>query len=157
PGGSIHDNRVYYNDAVDSGAGISVQTEIPVGGNCDPSSGGTLATCKGAGSGAVNIDRNLIQGNFSGDDGGGIFVEDAFPQPINIRNNMIVDNGAADLGGAITLDDSANVRIINNSVADNVTTASSESSAIGVPHAAGLVAQANEALFQATLPAGSPD
>jgi hypothetical protein len=156
PGGSIHDNQIYYNDAVDSGAGIAVQTELPASGDCT-SPGATLATCRGAGSGAVNIDRNLIQSNFSGDDGGGIFVADAFTQPINIRNNMIVDNGAADLGGAITLDDSANVRIVNNSVANNVTTASSENSAIDVPHAAGLGSEANEPLFQATLPAGAPD
>ena len=93
----------------------------------------------------------------SGDDGGGIFVADAFTQPVNIRNNMIANNGAADIGGAVMLDDAANVRIINNTVANNVTTASSENSAIGVPHSAGLAAEANEPLFQATLPAGSPD
>ncbi len=156
PGGSIHDNRIYYNDAVDSGAGIAIQTELPVGADCT-SPGATITTCRGNGSGAVKIDRNLIQGNFSGDDGGGIFVADAFTEPINIRNNMVVDNGAADLGGAITLDDTANARIINNSVANNVSTASSENSAIGVPHAAGLGSEANEPLFQATLPAGAPD
>jgi len=155
PSGSIHDNRIYYNDAVDSGAGIAIQTELPVGADCT-SPDATITTCRGAGSGTVNIDRNLIQGNFSGDDGGGVFVADSFTQPVNIRNNMVVDNGAADLGGAITLDDAANVRIINNSVANNVSTASSENSAIGVPHAAGLGAEANEPLFQATLPAGAP-
>jgi hypothetical protein len=162
PGGSIHDNKIYYNDAVDSGAGIAVQTELPVGADCT-SPGATLATCRGAGSGAVNIDRNLIEGNFSGDDGGGIFLADAFTQPVNIRNNMVVDNGAADLGGAITLDDSSNVRIINNSVANNVTTASSENSCITPTppattcgHSAGLGSEANELLFQATLPANAP-
>jgi len=55
------------------------------------------------------------------------------------------------------LDDSSNVRIVNNTVANNVTTASSENSAIGVPHAAGLAAEANEPLFQATLPTGAAD
>jgi hypothetical protein len=69
---------------------------------------------------------------------------------------MIVDNGAADMGGAVTIDDAANARISNNTVADNVTTASSENSAIGVPHAAGLATEANEPLFQATLPASAP-
>jgi large repetitive protein len=69
---------------------------------------------------------------------------------------MIVDNGAADLGGAITLDDASNVRIINNTVANNVSTGSSETSD-GNPHSAGLASEANDPLFQATLPAGSPD
>ncbi len=144
PGGKIHDNQIYYNDSVDSGAGVSIQTEQPQGGGL------------GDGSGGVDVDRNLIQSNYSGDDGGGIFVLDALTAPINIRDNQIVDNGAADLGGAITLDDSSNVRIVNNTVANNVSTGSSENSD-GDPHSAGLASEANSPLFQATLPAGSPD
>jgi large repetitive protein len=155
PGGSIHDNFVYYNDAVDSGAGLAIQTELPANPNCT-GPGATITTCRGAGSGAVNVDRNVIQSNMSGDDGGGIFVADSFTQPVNIRNNVIADNGAADIGGAVMLDDAANVRLVNNSVANNVTTGSSENSAIGVPHSAGLAAEANEPLFQATLPAAAP-
>jgi hypothetical protein len=147
PGGNIHDNQIYYNEAVDSGGGIAIEGELVVG-------GGALS----AGSGAVNVDRNLIQSNMSTlDDGGGIFLLDALQAAINIRNNQIVDNVAADLGGAIALDDASNVRIINNTVANNVTTGSSESSAIGVPHGAGLTSEANDPLFQATLPAGAPD
>ncbi len=139
PNGSIHDNQIYYNDSVDSGAGIAIESELP-----QPPSPGAL----GDGSGAVNVDRNLLQSNYSGDDGGAIFVLDALDQPINIRNNMIVDNGASDLGGAIMLDDASKVAIVNNTVSDNVTTASAESSAIGVPHAAGLAAEANETSWQ---------
>jgi hypothetical protein len=132
PGGKIHDNQIYYNDAVDSGAGISIQTQLPVG-------GGTL----GDGSGAVDVDRNVLAGNYTGDDGGAIFVLDALDQVINIRNNIIADNGAADLGGAITLDDSAQVRIVNNTIANNVSTSSSESSD-GHPHSAALASEAND-------------
>jgi hypothetical protein len=157
PNGKIHDNKIYYNDAVDSGGGISIQSELPVPSNCDPTTGGTAATCLGDGSGTVNVDRNLIQSNSSGDDGGGIFVSNALTVPINIRNNLVVDNLAADLGGAIMLDDSSNTRIINDTIADNTTTGSSESSQIGVPHGAGLTSEANEPLFQATLPTGAPD
>jgi large repetitive protein len=154
PGGSIHDNRIYYNEAVDSGGGIAIETELPV----PLPTPGTNPARLGDGSGAVNVDRNLIQSNTSTlDDGGGIFVLDALTAPINIRNNMIADNLAADLGGAIMLDDASNVRIINNTVSDNVTTGSSESSAIGVPHGAGLTSEANDPAFQAGLPAGSPD
>ena len=137
PGGRIHDNRIYYNDAVDSGAGISIQTQLPVG-------GGSL----GDGSGNVDVDRNVLAGNYTGDDGGGIFVLDALDQVINIRNNIIADNGAADLGGAITLDDSSKVRIVNNTISNNVSTSSSETSGPG-PHSAGLASEANDlALWQ---------
>ena len=137
PGGSIHDNKIYYNEAVDSGGGIAIESELPVGGGL------------GDGSGAVNVDRNLVQSNTSTlDDGGGIFLLNALNAPINIRNNMIVDNLAADLGGAIMLDDSSRTNIVNNTISDNVTTGSSESSAIGVPHGAGLTSEANEPAWQ---------
>ena len=32
PTASIHDNRIYYNEAVDSGGGIAIESELPVGG-----------------------------------------------------------------------------------------------------------------------------
>jgi hypothetical protein len=83
-------------------------------------------------------------------------VLDAIQAPINIRNNQFVDNGAADMGGAITLDDSSNVRFVNNTVANNVSTGSSENSD-GNPHAAGLASEANSPPFQAMLPPGAPD
>jgi hypothetical protein len=100
----------------------------------------------GGGSGPVDIDRNLLQSNYSGADGGGIFVSDAHLDRINIRNNMIVDNGAANIGGAVKLEDSANVAFINNTVAHNVSTASSPTSG-NTPHSAGLASEANDPLF----------
>ena len=54
PGGKIHDNQIYYNDSVDSGAGIAIESELP--GRRRP---------LGDGSGAVDVDRNLIQSNYS--------------------------------------------------------------------------------------------
>ncbi|MBV1853885.1 right-handed parallel beta-helix repeat-containing protein [Catellatospora tritici] len=148
PGGSIHDNQVYYNASVDSGAGIAISQELP-----RPGPNGN--TPLGDGSGAVDIERNLIQGNYSGDDGGGIFLHDAQKERVRIRNNMIVDNGSADIGGAITMDDSANVQIVNNTIANNVATASCET-CDATPHSAGLAAEKNDPLFQATLPSGAP-
>ncbi|GAB3058766.1 hypothetical protein GCM10027053_20920 [Intrasporangium mesophilum] len=139
PNGMIHDNQIYYNDSVDSGAGLAIESELPVG-------GGSL----GDGTGAVNVDRNLIQSNYSGDDGGGIFVLDALDDPINIRNNQIVDNGSADIGGAVMLDDSSRVALVNNTVANNVSTASSENSNIGEPHSAGLASEGNDPLWQSS-------
>ena len=136
PGGRIHDNKIIYNTAVDSGGGIAIESELP------PATTPGL----GDGSGAVDIDRNLIQSNFSGDDGGALFVLDALTAPVNVRNNMVVDNGAADMG-TVTLDDSSNARIINNTVANNVSTGSSEDSD-GNPHSAGLASEANDPLWQ---------
>jgi hypothetical protein len=130
PNGRIHDNEIIYNEAIDSGAGVSIQSAA----NPNPADV--------AGSGAVVIERNRIEANFSGDDGGGIFVLEALTAPIDLRNNIITDNVAADLGGGIMLDDSTNVRIVNNTVANNVTTASSAASVVGVPHAAGLTSEA---------------
>jgi hypothetical protein len=130
PNGRIHDNEIIYNESVDSGAGISIQTAA----NANPA----LI----AGSGSVIIERNRIEVNFTGDDGGGIFVLEALTASIDIRNNIITNNVAADLGGAIMLDDSTNVRIVNNTIANNVTTASSAVSLVGVPHGAGLTSEA---------------
>ena len=81
PGGSIHDNKIYYNDAVDSGGGITISHETP-----QPLPDGTHVL--GTGSGPVDVDRNLIQSNYSGDDGGGIFVQNGLNERINIRTNM---------------------------------------------------------------------
>ena len=83
------------------------------------------AAALGDGSGSGGHRPQPDPGNYTGDDGGGIFVLDALDAPVNIRNNMIVDNGAADLGGAIMLDDSSKVTIVNNTVANNVSTGSS--------------------------------
>ena len=46
PGGSIHDNQIYYNDAVDSGAGIAISQEQPL-----PRSDGNPVLGDGSGSG----------------------------------------------------------------------------------------------------------
>lgn len=147
PNGSIHDNDIVFNDAVDSGAGIAIndQTTAP-------------DQPLGPGSGAVNVDRNLLEGNYSGDDGGAMFIQNALGARVNIRNNMVVDNGAADLAGGIALDDSSNVAIVNNTVAYNVSTGSSEQSLPidqgGVPHAAGLSSEENDPRFTPTPAAG---
>jgi hypothetical protein len=51
------------------------------------------------------------------------------------------------------LDDSSDVRIVNNTVANNVSTASSETSD-GRPHSAGLASEANSPQFQAIVGTG---
>ena len=142
PNGKIRDNLIYHNDSIGSGGGIAISHEPPVSG-------------AGGSSGPVDVDRNLIQTNYSAEDGGGLYVTDAHSDRINVRNNMIVQNGAANLGGAVKLEDSANVSFVNNTVAENVSTASSTLSD-GKPHSAGLVSEANSQAYQATLPASAP-
>ncbi len=46
------------------------------------------------------------------------------------------------------IDDASRVAIINNTIANNVSTATSEASALGVPHGAGLTSEANDPLWQ---------
>ena len=62
PGGSIHHNRIYFNRAYDEGGGIMIAGELPA--NPD--------TTLSPGAGPVDIYANLIQGNLSNDDGGGL-------------------------------------------------------------------------------------
>ncbi|MBN1918062.1 MAG: right-handed parallel beta-helix repeat-containing protein [Verrucomicrobia bacterium] len=125
--GEIRNNVIFNNQAFDEGGGIMVTGElIPAG--APP---GTLTQ----GAGNVIIDKNLIQGNLSGDDGGGIRTllvngEDvrAFPSApsqwhtIWILNNLIVNNSAADAGGGISLDDTARAFVYHNTIACNDST-----------------------------------
>jgi hypothetical protein len=144
-GGLIHHNKFLFNASFDEGAGIFIGGEQPV----PPA---TLS----AGSGAVDIYNNLIQGNAANDDGGGIRLLQPGTHRIKIYNNMIVNNVSTDLGGGLALDDAANVVIFNNTVAKNITTATAEDSD-GRPHGAGLASEVNSAAFQAGLPPGSPN
>jgi len=150
PNGSIHDNRIYFNRSYDEGAGIMIAGELPV----DPAA--NYGTTNGAkGSGAVNIYNNLIQGNLSDDDGGGLRFLMAGNFPMNVYNNMIVNNVSTHLGGGIALDDAPNVRIYNNTVMKNITTATAVTSN-GQPMPAGLATGQNSTQLQNTLPGGSP-
>ena len=99
------------------------------------------------GAGATSIHDNLIQQNLANDDGGGLrFLmasstatrrTDLPSCPINVYNNMIVNNVSTHEGGGIALDDTPNVRIDNNTIMKNVTTATAVTSN-GQPAPAGL-------------------
>ncbi len=144
PSGSIDHNRIYYNQSYDEGGGIMIAGELPT----DPS-------ILSPGSGPVDIHDNLIQANLANDDGGGIRFLMAGNFPMNVFNNMIVNNVSTHEGGGIALDDAPNVRIYNNTIMKNVTTATAVTSD-GQPAPAGLSTGQNSALLQATLPGGSP-
>ncbi len=103
----------------------------------------------------MTIDGNVILGNLGGDDGGGIRFLNAGTGQMNVFNNMIVDNVSAHEGGGISLNDAPNVRIFNNTVAENVTTATASTSN-GSAAAAGLSTSRNSTALQNTLPGGSP-
>ena len=120
------------------------------------------------GSGNVIIDGNLIQGNLSGSGrGAGIMANEVNNQDVvdnptdptqwyelRIVNNMIANNVAAFGGGGIFLQDSVRVNIINNTIANNDSTSTSQlafpaGAANSTPRPSGVVANANSAGLQA--------
>ncbi|MGZ5287960.1 MAG: SdrD B-like domain-containing protein [Actinomycetota bacterium] len=144
PGGHIHDNRIYYNQAFDEAGGVMIAGQLPAN-----------ATALSPGSGSVTIDGNVILGNLGGDDGGGIRFLNAGTGQMNVFNNMVVDNVSAHEGGGISLNDAPNVRIYNNTIAENITTATASTSN-GSPAGAGLSTSRHSTALQNSLPAGSP-
>ncbi|MBI1424637.1 MAG: hypothetical protein GC149_14415 [Gammaproteobacteria bacterium] len=149
-GGSIVSNRILYNQAYNvgfttHGGGIFISGNSAVN----------------LGSGNVTIDSNLIQGNNAGSgSGGGIRTqlvngpELALHNPwrILMTNNMIVNNVAAWSGGGISLQDTVNAVIVNNTIANNDTTATEGSLVINnnssAPQPAGMVAETNSIALQ---------
>jgi len=142
-GGTIAFNKIVFNQCFNQGT-IATGGGIFIGGGA-PLALGTLSP----GSGSVEINGNLIQGNQAGaGDGGGIRVSSANGQDvadspdspdnwytIDIVNNMIINNVAGLAGGGISLQDSARVNIINNTVTHNDSTATAgEAFAPGSPN-----------------------
>ncbi|MCB8944474.1 MAG: pectin esterase [Ardenticatenaceae bacterium] len=141
---SIHHNRIYYNSSFDEGGGLMIAGEqvgcaAIVAGQCvvNPGDPGTPFT---TGSGNVAVYNNLFQANLANDDGGAIRLLQPWDYDIDITNNMIVNNVSTDLGGGISLDDASAVTVVNNTVANNATTATAEDSD-KLAHAAGIVAE----------------
>ena len=129
--GLIMNNFIMFNQTFNqattvSGGGINIMGEAPL-----------IAGSLSPGAGSVKIISNLIQGNNAGaGDGGGIRVNrlngqdvaDASETPeswyvVEIFNNMIVNNVAGLAGGGISLQDAAMVKIINNTISSNDSTA----------------------------------
>jgi uncharacterized repeat protein (TIGR01451 family) len=140
----IHDNRIYFNRSFDEGGGIMIAGALPANTS-------SLST----GSGPVDIYNNLIQANLSNDDGGGIRFLMAGNFQMNVYNNFIVNNISTHEGGGIGINDAPNVRVYNNTIMKNLTTATAITSN-GLPAPAGLSTSMNSAMLQATLPVGSP-
>ena len=143
PNSSIHNNRIYFNRGYDEGGGVMIAGELPA----NPA---TLST----GAGAVDVYANLIQANLANDDGGGLRFLMAGNFPYNVYNNIIVNNISTHEGGGVSLNDAPNVRVFNNTIMKNITTATAVTSN-GLPAPAGLSSSQNSAILQATLPGGS--
>ena len=140
---SITNNRMWFNQSYDEGGAVMVAGELS-----------SNLSQPSTGSGRVSIHENLIQDNLANDDGGGLRFLQAGTYQIDVVNNIIANNISAHEGGGIALDDSTNVRVVNNTVYRNVTTATAVTSN-GDPAPAGLSTAQNSDQLQATLPAGS--
>ncbi len=143
PNGAIHHNRIYLNQSNDEGGGVMIAGELPA-------TPGALSP----GTGPVSIYANQIQSNMANDDGGGLRFLMAGNYPMNVYNNMVVDNVSTHEGGGIAINDAPDVRVFNNTIMKNLTTATAVTSN-GLPAPAGLATSANSDQLQATLPSGS--
>lgn len=144
PNGKVHHNRITLNNSNDEGAGIMIAGQLP-------NTPGTLSP----GSGAVEIYANEIKGNLANDDGGGIRFLMAGDYPMSVHDNVITSNVSTHEGGGIGINDAPDVRIYDNTIMDNITTATAVTSD-GTPAPAGVSTSQNSDQLQATLPAGSP-
>jgi hypothetical protein len=144
PNGEIAHNRILFNRSNDEGGGIMIAGELPV----DP-------TILSPGAGPVKVHANLIQGNISNDDGGGLRFLMSGTATYEVFNNMIANNVSTHEGGGISINDAPNVRVYNNTIMKNITTATSMTS-YGLPAPAGLSTSRNSNLLQAALPPASP-
>jgi uncharacterized repeat protein (TIGR01451 family) len=142
--GKIRNNRIYFNSSYDEGGGVMISGTLPAN---------TSQLSPGAG--PMDITGNLIQANLGNDDGGGLRFLMAGNFPMNVTNNMIVNNVSTHEGGGIAINDAPDVRVVNNTIMKNLTTATAVTSD-GLPAPAGLSTSQNSSLLQATLPLGSP-
>ncbi len=144
PNGSIHHNRIYFNRSYDEAGGVMIAGELPT----DPN-------VLSVGAGPVNIYSNQIQTNLGNDDGGGLRFLMAGNFTYHVYNNVIANNISTHEGAGISLNDAPDVRIYNNTIVKNITTATAVTSN-GAPAPAGLSSSRNSTMLQATLPGGAP-
>ena len=181
PGGMILNNVVAFNECFwgysaggGDGAGIFVGGEQD-GPTRTTSANGvvTQTPTLTSGSGSVTIMNNLIQGNLAGAGfGGGIrlagvngddydtanfadgvnFNNGRDRYHVNIFNNIIVDNVAGFAGGGISMIDTAFAYIDNNTIANNISTATahaafSGNAMVSTPTPAGIANEPSSAAF----------
>ncbi len=120
----ILDNKIVLNQTFNqaanpTGGGLFIGGQFPA-------AGGTSD-----GTGDIRVERNLIQYNHAGAGaGGGVSIARTTTiDDVILSNNMVVNNAAGYAGGGVALADVTNrVRMINNTVAGNTTTATNQQS-----------------------------
>ncbi len=157
--GLIRNNMIVFNESFDEGGGIFLSGETPLTGLQGPEgeappAGAPLLT---PGAGNVLVKDNLIQGNKGGNIGGGItlfhfngldveFNPDNNPADpegdptwyrAEIYNNMIVNNLSGAFGAGIAIVDALDTVIVNNTISNNDSTATSEFAFGSVPNLEG--------------------
>jgi len=160
--GIINNNTIIFNQSFSQalnvhGGGIFI-------------SGTPVAAGLTSGSGDVVIEGNLIQGNNAGaGDGAGIRAQLINGTEvrkniskwygINIIDNIIVNNVAGYAGGGISLADALKVNIVNNTIAHNDSTGTTESALAENPdpnvssgHVAGIVSYAHSLDLNFAIP-----
>lgn len=161
--GRIEDNIIAFNQSFN-------QMPMDIGGGGIAIEGAQVPGQLTAGAGDVLVLSNLIQSNVAGaGDGGGLRlayvngldVEANGPASnrhrIDVFNNIIVNNVAGATGGGLSLKDAVNVRIINNTIAHNDSTATigalvNETNNASEPQpGAGLVSRAHTPILAATI------
>jgi hypothetical protein len=158
--GVIRNNTIIFNQSFDEGGGIFLSGETPIAGLVSDVNGTRLLPVTtpllSAGAGNAVIYDNLIQGNKGGNIGGGITLFnynglDVLSNPSNptawykaeIYNNLIVNNLSGAYGAGIAIFNALDTIVVNNTISNNDTTATSEF-AFGVipnnlPNPTGLV------------------
>jgi uncharacterized repeat protein (TIGR01451 family) len=119
--GVIASNKFIFNQSFAGGfnprgGGVSIAAQTaPAGGTAQ-------------GTGDVTVTGNLIQGNQAGAGaGGGVSIAETLPgDDVVLTNNMVVNNVTSFAGAVALSGNTGNVALVNNTVASNVSTASSQ-------------------------------
>jgi hypothetical protein len=166
-GGVIDNNKIIFNQTFNQSANVT-GGGIFVGGAVSLDGSGLSP-----GTGDVTISANLIQGNNAGAGGGaGVSLRqtnglDVFRAPssasswnsVSLINNMIVNNVAGYAGGGVSMVDALRVSAINNTVANNDSTATNQEAlpagaTISTPQPAGIVSHATNSGLVNTIAPG---
>lgn len=163
-GGTILNNKILFNQTYSqqnntTGAGIFI------GGAASLDAGGLSP-----GTGSITITQNLVQGNNAGAGGGGgvrLAQVNGLDvgrsnnangwNKVTLTNNVIVDNVAGYAGGGVSIVDALQVSAVNNTVANNDSTGTSQQSfsTTGAntsnPQPAGIVSHATSSALLAAI------